>query len=137
MWAVLVVALAAGRVVASDLVDFARCISRAGATFYTAAWCPHCARQMQMFGNAVRYLHVVDCTDGCRGVSSFPTWSFADGSRISGVASFDALGRRTRCRLGTPREGEPNADGPTRSSTERGARERYVGGAQIIDVPRR
>ena len=91
-----VLALATRSAVGSDLVDFARCISRAGATFYTADWCPHCARQTSMFGDAIGYVHSVDCTAGCDGVHSFPTWTFRDGSRLAGVASFDALARRRR-----------------------------------------
>ena len=127
--------LAPSLAVASELVDFARCLSRAGATYYTATWCPHCARQNDMFGSAMRYLRVVDCTDGCDGVNSLPTWSFADGSRISGVASFETLGRRTRCQLGAERRDAPGAAAP--SGTSNGAqRERYIGGAKVIEVPR-
>src|SRR5437867_5008674 len=92
----------AGRVEAADLDDFARCLSRARATYYTAAWCPHCARQNEMFGAALQYVPTVDCTRGCRdeGISSFPTWVFADGSHLRGVASLGALAGRTGCRLG-------------------------------------
>ena len=60
---------------ASELSDFARCLKRAGATYYTADWCPHCARQNRLFGNALGYLRVVDCTDGCDEVKSLPTWT--------------------------------------------------------------
>jgi hypothetical protein len=122
---------------ATGLVDFARCISRAGAVFYTAQWCPHCARQVRMFGNAIRFVRTVDCTAGCDGVASFPTWRFADGSRLSGVASFDELASRTGCRLGeAPRE-EPSDAGSVQSSSDAGTRERTVAGAKIIEVPRR
>jgi hypothetical protein len=126
------VALVAGPAGASELVDFARCLSRAGATYYTASWCPHCARQNRMFGNALRHLRMVDCTDGCAGVGSFPTWTFADGSRLSGVASFAVLASRTRCRLGEERDERSEEPATTGS----GARERYIGGAKIIEVPR-
>jgi len=133
--ALIPLALAPSLTAASELVDFARCLNRAGATYYTAEWCPHCARQNDMFGNALRYLRVVDCTDGCDGVRSFPTWSFADGSRISGVASFESLGRRTRCQFGVERPEPPSAAAP--GGKQSGAqRERYIGGAKIIEVPR-
>src|SRR5207253_2996349 len=92
--------LGAGRAAAADLDDFARCLSRAGATYYTASWCPYCARQDEMFGASARYLRAVDCTHGCQGISSFPTWVFANGSRLSGVASLGVLGSRTGCRFG-------------------------------------
>ena len=136
-WTLLVSALAAQPVVASGVADFARCISRAGATFYTADWCPHCARQTRMFGNAIRYVRVVDCTAGCRGVRSFPTWRFADGSQLNGVASFDALARRTGCRVGGGSRDEPADDDAIQSSSGAGTHERTVGGARIIEVPRR
>ena len=118
---------------ASDLVDFARCLNRAGATFYSADWCPHCAAQNRMFGNAVGYLRIVDCTAGCDDVRSFPTWTFANGSRLSGVASFDVLARRTGCQFGQPRQ-ERQDDYGGRKADGTGPRERYIGGAKIIDV---
>jgi len=119
--------------VASSMVDFARCLSRAGATYYTADWCPHCARQNRMFGNALRYVRVVDCTDGCVGIKSLPTWSFKDGSQTSGVASFEMLASRTGCRLEGERD-EPGNPGSTAPSSGSGGRERYIGGAKIIEV---
>jgi hypothetical protein len=135
--ALLVSAFVVEPVAASELVDFARCISRAGATFYTAAWCPHCERQSRMFGNALRYLRVVDCTAGCKDVRSFPTWRFGDGSQLNGVASFEALGGRTGCRLGGGARQEPSDGDSIQSSSGPGTRERNVAGAKIIDVPRR
>ena len=119
---------------AADLGGFASCLSRAGATYYFASWCPHCARQNQMFGDALYNLRTVDCTKGCEDVQSFPTWTFHDGSRISGVASFDSLARRTGCRLGAERKEAPRDSGWSRSGSG-GARERYQGGAKIIEVP--
>jgi hypothetical protein len=125
------VALLAAPAAASDLADFARCLARAGATYYTADWCPHCARQNDMFGNALRHLRMVDCTDGCDDVRSFPTWTFRDGSTHKGVATFATLASRTGCGLGARDEPEAS-EGPER--TEGGQRERYMGGAKIIDV---
>ncbi len=117
---------------ASNLDDFARCLGRSGARYYRAAWCPHCRQQEQMFGPAVRYLPSVDCTGGCSRVHSFPTWEFAGGQRFSGVAPLSALASRTRCRLET-RPGASEHD----ASEARSPRDRYVGGARIIEVPRR
>jgi hypothetical protein len=129
-----VTALLAAPAAATELADFARCLARAGATYYTADWCPHCARQNDMFGNALRHLRVVDCTDGCDDVKSFPTWTFRDGSTHRGVASFATLASRTGCRLGAPdaAPGPEEPEAPER--TEGGQRERYMGGAKIIDV---
>lgn len=131
-----VLAWAPGRAVASDLVDFARCLRRAGATFYTAAWCPHCRRQTRMFGKGFAYLNVVDCTAGCEGIRSLPTWRFADGSRFSGIASFEFLAARTRCRMGEEGPEEPE-EGESLPEAGSYTHERYIGGAKIIEVPRR
>src|SRR5256885_1812560 len=116
--------LGAGPVAATDLDDFARCLGRAGATYYTASWCPHRAHQDQMFGSSLRYLRTVDCTSGCRdaGVSSFPTWMFADGSRLSGVASLAVLGSRTGCRLGGSRSAPSGHDAGARAWSGFGTR---------------
>jgi hypothetical protein len=132
----LAVALAAPAA-ASDLVDFARCLTHAGATFYTAAWCPHCAEQQRMFGSAIRWVRVVDCTAGCRSIDSFPTWQFADGSQFHGVAPLDLLGARTGCAIGGARRSAPSDAGTIESSAGPGTTERTVGGARIIDVHRR
>jgi hypothetical protein len=129
---VLGLALVAGPAAASELIDFARCITKEGATYYTADWCPHCARQNKMFGPGLGYLNSVDCTNGCADVHSYPTWTFRDGSRISGVASFDNLSRRTGCQYGATREEEPRGSEPAESAS--GGRERYMGGAKFIDV---
>ncbi len=116
-------------VAASPVVDFARCLARRGAIYFTAQWCPHCARQNAMFGSGVRHLRIVDCSAGCPGVQVLPTWRFADGSTKAGVASFEELGRRTGCALATEREKAPadrDGGGP--------GRERYEAGAKIIDL---
>lgn len=134
--AIVLVLGAATTTAAVDLIDFARCLSRAGATFYTAAWCPHCRRQIEMFGRAYGYLRSVDCTNGCDGVTSYPTWTFRDGSRLSGVASFDELGRRTSCRLGGSNGDERDDDASPQMSGGPATRRRQVGGAVIIDVGR-
>ena len=96
-----------------------------------------------MFGNAIGHVRMVDCTAGCEDIHSFPTWTFAGGSRLSGVASFDALSRRTGCQFGEPRR-ERDEDDDRRESrrgrrdtTNGDQRERYIGGAKIIDVPGR
>ena len=135
---------------ATNLNDFAKCLTRAGATYYTAEWCPHCRRQNAMFGSALRYVHVVDCTNGCSDVHSLPMWSFRDGSRHPGVASFDVLARKTQCAFGqsdgndggwrrperqAPRDDDGDDD--QREASEYDTTERTVGGAKIIEVPRR
>lgn len=91
------------------LDSFASCIKEAGATFYGAFWCPHCQNQKTMFGKSAKLLPYVECStpDGkaqlkeCsdKGVTSYPTWEFADGSRLTGEISLETLAEKTGCAL--------------------------------------
>jgi len=92
-----------------NLGPFAQCLEENGATFYGAFWCPHCDNQKKMFGNAAGDLPYVECStaDGrgqlqaCidAGVASYPTWEFADGSRLSGEIPLETLAEKTGCPL--------------------------------------
>jgi len=91
----------------SNIRTFAECISRSGAIFYGAHWCPHCANQKVDFGKSAHRLPYVECyKDGtrtklkqCKEIRGFPTWVFADGSKKSGHLSIETLARRTGCPL--------------------------------------
>lgn len=93
----------------SKLDGFASCLKDKGATFYGAFWCPHCQNQKALFGNAARFLPYVECslptgqgqTQVCidKKVDSYPTWEFADGSRLSGEVSLVQLAEKTGCVL--------------------------------------
>ncbi len=135
--AVLLAGVLAATPALADLDDFARCLARKRATYYHASWCPHCAAQDRMFGHAIRYVDQVDCSapHACADIGGFPTWTFADGSRRSGVAPLSELSRRTGCALsgGSSEEGEP----VTRSLGGVTTRERTVGGSRIIEIPGR
>ncbi len=88
---------------------FAQCLGEKGATFYGAWWCPHCNNQKKLFGNSKRLLPYVECStpDGngrlpiCdeKGVQSYPTWDFADGTRLTGEISLEELAGKTLCEL--------------------------------------
>ncbi len=87
----------------------AQCIARSGATFYGASWCPHCAAQKIKFGTGAQYLPYVECalpsgeneSQICveHGVTQYPTWIFADGSRRVGVQTPQILATKTECIL--------------------------------------
>ena len=76
---------------------------------YGAWWCPHCADQKEMFGLAFRYVNYTECSpeglktmnDTCKqaGIKGYPTWQFADGSRVEGPQSLKVLGEKTGCKL--------------------------------------
>ncbi len=64
-------------------------LSTIGAKMYGAYWCPHCARQKQLFGDAARLLPYVECdprganpqVDVCNavGINAYPTWEINGG----------------------------------------------------------
>jgi hypothetical protein len=124
---------------ATNLDAFARCLTRAGTTYYRTSWCPHCRAQEELFGSAMRYIEEVDCTAprACAAarVSSFPTWTFADGSRLSGFAQPAELSSRSGCPLSGGRQ--PESGAATHSVGGVITRERTVGGMQVIEIPGR
>lgn len=96
----------AARATAYD--GFAQCLSDAGATFYGAFWCPHCAEQKKLFDNS-RALPYVECStpDGngrlqiCveKQINGYPTWIFADGEVVDRVMQLSELSEKTSCAL--------------------------------------
>ena len=88
---------------------FAQCLSAKGAKMYGAFWCPHCADQKEMFGSSFQYAPYVEC--GVKGshvtaqvctdanVKHYPTWVFADGSRVEGAHPLEFLSQETGCPL--------------------------------------
>jgi thiol-disulfide isomerase/thioredoxin len=90
---------------------FAKCIANTSTTFYGAFWCPHCQAQKKDFGNSAEYLPYVECslpdasgqTQVCidKGIQSYPTWYFPDGSSSTGEQSLDFIAQKTGCSLPT------------------------------------
>lgn len=89
----------------------AKCIANTSTTFYGAFWCPHCHNQKNEFGSAAQYLPYVECslpdeqhqTQVCidKGIQTYPTWYFPDGSSSTGEQSLDTLVQKTGCALPT------------------------------------
>jgi len=90
--------------------DFAKCLKDKGAVFYGAFWCPHCQNQKKMFGSSEKFLPYVECStpDGrsqlpvCneKQITGYPTWEFADGSRVEGEMSMENIAAKAGCPLG-------------------------------------
>ncbi len=88
---------------------FAQCIKDSGAVFYGAFWCSHCQDQKKEFGDSGRLLPYTECstpdTKGqtlvCKekGINSYPTWIFKDGSQVSGKVDWKILSEKTSCVL--------------------------------------
>lgn len=91
----------------SPVAAFAQCLKDSGVIFYGAFWCPHCKTQKALFGDAVSLLPYIECstpdgrgrTDICiqKKIDGYPTWEFADGSRLSGERKFAELSERSGC----------------------------------------
>lgn len=94
---------------ASKLDSFALCLKDKGVIFYGAFWCPHCQNQKRMFGSSARLLPYVECStpDGkeklpiCveKLIQNYPTWEFADGTRLTGERSLQELAEKSGCAL--------------------------------------
>lgn len=88
---------------------FAQCLKDKGAIFYGAFWCPHCKAQKDLFGSSVKFLPYVECstldaknqTQTCidKNIASYPTWEFADESRLTGEITLLQLSEKTSCEL--------------------------------------
>lgn len=88
---------------------FAQCLTENGAVFYGAFWCPHCQNQKALFGKSKDLLPYVECStaDGkeqlpiCeeKNIEGYPTWDFADSTRLTGEISLETLAEKTGCTL--------------------------------------
>ena len=86
-----------------------------GATFYGAFWCPHCQAQEKDLEASRQTLEkiglYVECstadaahqTQICidKKIEGYPTWVFADGSKLTGEVKLEELASKTACVLPT------------------------------------
>jgi hypothetical protein len=89
--------------------EFATCIKDKGAVFYGAFWCNHCDDQKKLFGSSAKLIPYVECsTANGRGqmqickennIEGYPTWTFTDGSFLSGKLPLATLSEKTSCPL--------------------------------------
>ncbi len=95
---------------------FAQCLSDKGAIFYGTFWCPYCKNQKKMFENSAKIPYVECSTPDAnaqvqicidKGVKSYPTWDFADGSRLTGAVPLATLAEKTACELPADAETAP------------------------------
>jgi thiol-disulfide isomerase/thioredoxin len=87
--------------------SFAQCINNTGTKFYGAFWCPHCQATKAMFGKSAKKLPYIECsTPDSKGqlpicaekeIKGYPTWTFPDGSRLSGEQTLQTLSEKTNC----------------------------------------
>ena len=88
---------------APDLVAFAKALRDSGAVLYGADWSPHTIEQLRRFDDGAEYLNFVEVTDSHRqpnavaleqNITAYPTWVFADGSRLAGGQDVETLAAR-------------------------------------------
>jgi len=104
---ILFFSLNGGNAESNELDSFAKCLTDGGAKMYGAYWCGHCKDQKKMFGDSWKYVDYIECAEGqgqtaeCQaaGITGYPTWEFADGSRMSGSIPLQQLGSVTNCPL--------------------------------------
>ena len=94
-------------VASGPALALAQCLKQNGVVFYGAFWCPHCKAQKAEFGDAVPALPYVECStpDGnaqtpiCiqKNITSYPTWVFPDGSRLTGEQPLETLADKGSC----------------------------------------
>lgn len=87
----------------------ATCLKDKGAVFYGAFWCTHCQAQKKLFGSSQKLLPYVECSptsgqgqiQACidKKIASYPTWEFADGTRLMGEIPLAQLAEKTACVL--------------------------------------
>lgn len=118
VYAILVIALIAGLIFVRNnterteavtaLDPFVQCIADAGAVFYGAFWCPHCQEQKKTLQNSAKIPYVECSTADMRGqtpiciekgIESYPTWIFGDGTIGNGEQTLEQLAEKTGCEL--------------------------------------
>ncbi|MBI2632802.1 MAG: hypothetical protein HYW78_00215 [Parcubacteria group bacterium] len=87
---------------ASEFDSFAKCLADKGVVLYGADWCPHCQNQKKEFGDSFQYIRYIECPQNpnvciAKGIDGYPTWIFADGTRLDGEQSFGTLAQKSGC----------------------------------------
>ena len=97
--------------VTRDYTSIAQCLTEKGVAMYSAFWCPKCAKQKKLFGNAFEFIDEIECdprgkdsqTERCieKKISKTPTWLWEkDGEeikRITGAQPIEDLALFFEC----------------------------------------
>ena len=85
---------------APNLVEFAKALSQAGVRFFGADWCPFCTEQKALFQDGAQFLPFIEISNPDRtrnatgiseNVTTYPTWEFGNGQRVTGVQTLQQL----------------------------------------------
>ncbi len=90
----------------SRKMNLARCLGDMDAQLFKVFWCPYCDDQIEMFGDHIRFVDVVECDPDepgarpelCReaGIQAYPTWVI-DGETYQGMRTLTALAALSGC----------------------------------------
>ncbi|MBT3836063.1 hypothetical protein HOD05_01810 [Candidatus Woesearchaeota archaeon] len=80
-------------------------LTKEGVLMYGAFWCSACNQQKAILGKSFKKINYVECStpDGkaqtptCiqEGITSYPTWQFADGTKVTGVFTTQQLAEKS------------------------------------------
>lgn len=102
-------------------VALAQCLTEKGTKMYGAYWCPHCQQQKKDIGKeAFKAVTYVECaipgepnsqTPACKeaGVTSYPTWIFPNGDRVTGELPLKTLAEKSGCTYEEPKASKADA----------------------------
>ena len=85
---------------APNLVEFAKALQQAGVRFFGADWCPFCTEQKALFQDGAPFLPFIEMSNPDRtrnataiseNVTTYPTWEFGNGQRVTGVQTLQQL----------------------------------------------
>ncbi len=94
--------------------QLAMCLAEKNVKFYGAFWCPHCQANKKAFGKSEKYLPYVECSEAypdatgnygqlqvCKdaGIKSYPTWEFADGTKVAQKFTPEELAEKVGCEI--------------------------------------
>lgn len=87
----------------AERTRLATCLSEKGFSLAGTAWCPHCEKQREMFGDALSIIDYHDCEedkDWCEenDIKYYPSWISPLGAVSPGVKDFDTLKEMAECR---------------------------------------
>ena len=94
--------------------QLATCLTEKTVTFYGAFWCPHCIATKKAFGKSAKLLPYVECSEknpnaqggygqvqvcADKNIEGYPTWEFADGTRLTGEQRPADLAAKAGCAI--------------------------------------
>ena len=93
----------------TNLGNFVTCLNSKNAFLYGLSGSSFTEAQKRLLGDAADHLLYVNCkapegpsqTSACDAISGFPTWEFADGSKLAGEQNLPTLAQKTGCQLPT------------------------------------